>query len=118
MKKNNKIKDINEYKKKKKNNYKKRKLKKAFKFLIKPVCVTIVFGIIVSCMYGYSEMSRIKYKIGELEDSLHNKEIERDNLMVDLDILTRSKDIESKAKEEYGMDYPSKSQIEYIEVLK
>lgn len=118
MQKNNKIKDINEYKKKKKNKYKKRKIRKLVKLMIKPVCFICVFGIIISCMYGYSEMSNKKYKIGELEKELHKKEIERDNLRVDLDLLTRSKDIEQKAKEQFGMDYPKESQVEYIEVKK
>lgn len=118
MEKNNKIKDINEYKKKKKNKYKKRKFRKILKLTIKPICFIFVFGVIVSCMYGYSEMSNKKYKIGELEKKLHQKEIERDNLRVNLDLLTRSKDIEQKAKDKFGMDYPKESQVEYIEVIK
>ncbi len=116
MEKNNKIKDINEYKKKKKNRYRKRKFRKVLKLMIKTFCFICTFIVIVWCMYGYSEMSNKKYKIGELEQELHKKEIERDNLKLDLDLLTRSKDIEQKAKEQFGMDYTKESQIEYIEV--
>ncbi len=118
MEKNNKIKDINEYKQKKKNKYQRRKFKSITRLMIKPICIIFVLGVIISCMYGYSEMSRKKYKIGELEKVLHQKEIERDNLKVDLDLLTRSKDIEQKAKEQFGMDYPKDNQVEYIEVIK
>ena len=116
MEKNNKIKDINEYKKKKKNRYRKRKFRQLIKLMIKPFCFICTFICIVWCMYEYSEMSNIKYKIGELEQELHKKEIERDNLKLDLDLLTRSKDIEQKAKEQFGMDYTKEGQIEYIEV--
>ena len=116
MEKNNKIKDINEYKKKKKNRYRKRKFRQLIKLMIKPFCFICTFICIVWCMYEYSEMSNIKYKIGELEQELHKKEVERDNLKLDLDLLTRSKDIEQKAKEQFGMDYTKEGQIEYIEV--
>lgn len=116
MEKNNKIKDINEYKKKKKNRYRKRKFRQLIKLMIKPFCFICTFICIVWCMYRYSEMSNIKYKIGELEQELHKKEIERDNLKLDLDLLTRSKDIEQKAKDQFGMDYTKEGQIEYIEV--
>lgn len=118
MEKNKKIKDINEYKKNKKNKYRKRKFRNLIKPMIKLIIFLIIFISIMLCMYGYSEMSDKKYKIGELEEVLHQKEIERDNLKLDLDLLTRSRDIEKKAKDKFGMDYAKESQIEYIEVIK
>jgi cell division protein FtsL len=118
MKTKKKIKDINEYRINKKNKYKKVVLKKILKFTIKLGCVSCVFIIILGCMYSYSEVSKLKYKIGELESILHNKTIERDNVQVEVDLLTRSRDIEKKANEKLGMDYPKENQIKYIEVDK
>jgi cell division protein FtsL len=116
MKRKNKIKDINEYRTNKKNIYKRRMVKKFIKGSIKLGVVASVFGIIFVCMYGYSEVAKLKYKIGDLESELHKKTIVRENLQVEVDLLTRSKDIEKKANEKLGMDYPKESQMKYIEV--
>lgn len=116
MKRKNKIKDINEYRANKKNIYKRRMIKKITKWIIKLGSVASVCCIIFACMYGYSEVAKLKYKIGDLESELHNKTIEKENLQVDVDLLTRSRDIEKKANEKLGMDYPKESQMKYIEV--
>ena len=118
MKRKKKKENINEYRANKKNNYKRRILKKILKGSIKLGCVAFVFLFISTCMYGYSEVSKLKYKIGELESVLHNKTIEKDNIQVEIDLLTRSKEIEKKANEKLGMDYPLDNQIKYIEVSK
>ena len=118
MKRKNKKKDKNEYRKNKKNNYKRIVLKKLLKCTFKISCISFVFITILGCMYGYSEVSKLKYEIGELESKLHKKTIERDNIQVEVDLLTKSKDIEKKANEELGMDYPKENQIKYIEVSK
>ncbi|GAA0707590.1 hypothetical protein GCM10008904_16950 [Paraclostridium ghonii] len=118
MKRKNKIKDINEYRTNKKNIYKRRMFKKIIKVCVKLGVVASIFCIIFACMYGYSEVAKLKYKIGDLESELHNKTIEKENLQVELDVLTRSKDIEKKANEKLGMDYPKESQMKYIEVSK
>jgi len=98
MKRKNKIKDINEYRANKKNIYKRRMIKKITKWVIKLGSVASVCCIIFACMYGYSEVAKLKYKIGDLESELHNKTIEK------------------KANEKLGMDYPKESQMKYIEV--
>lgn len=118
MRRKKKIKNISEYRANKKNNYKRRILKKTLKVSIKLGCVAFVFLVISACMYGYSEVSKMKYEIGELESVLHNKTIEKDNIQVEIDLLTRSKDIEKKANEKLGMDYPKENQIKHIEVSK
>ena len=118
MKRNKKIKEINEYRLNKKNNYKRKLLKKIIKLSIKLGCLLFIFIIISGCLYGYSEISKLKYEIGKLESELHKKNIEKDNIKVEVDILTTSKDIEKKANEKLGMNYPKESQIRYIEVNK
>lgn len=116
MKRKNKIKDINEYRAKKKNIYK-RRIKKNIKKIVLKISIGLsIFCMIFGCMYSYSEVAKLKYKIGELEGELHNKTIEKENLQVDVNLLMRSKDIEKRANEELGMDYPKKNQIKYIEV--
>lgn len=116
MKRKNKIKDINEYRGKKKNIYK-RRIKKEFKIgFVKVVAGLSIFCAVFGCMYVYSEVAKLKYEIGDLESELHKKTIEKENLQVDVNLLSRSRDIEKKASEELGMDYPKKNQIKYIEV--
>ncbi len=118
MKRKNKIQDINEYRRNKKNNYKRRILKKVLKKAIKLSFVASILFTILGCMYAYSEVSKLKYEIGRLESQLHTKTIERDNVQVEVDLLTRSKEIEKTANEKLGMDYPKENQIKHIEVSK
>ncbi len=118
MKRKNKVQDINEYRTNKRNNYKRRILKKVLRKSIKLSFVASIIFVILGCMYSYSEVSKLKYEIGRLESELHIKTIERDNVKVEVDLLTRSKEIEKIANEKLGMDYPKENQIKHIEVAK
>lgn len=116
MKKNNKIQDINEYRRSNKNNYKNRKGKK-IKRKIQIIFSAIgLFGIIIANIYGYSIISKMKYDIHYLKKELREKQISLEELEADIGTNTSIQEIERKAKEELNMDYPEKDQIEYIEV--
>lgn len=114
MKKNNKIKDINEYKKLRKNKNKRGKkiIKKSVKFFI----FISIFGIIISNICGYAILSKLKYEIGDLESELRKKYIALEELKTSKDTQTSTQNIELEAKEKLDMDYPKENQIRYIEV--
>lgn len=111
----NKIKDINEYKKSKKNKHKKRKNKllKKVSVLAMGICV---MGVVISNICGYVIMSQLKYEIGSLKKELNKEEIILGEVRVKADTNTSIQEIEAKAKEELNMDYPKDNQIRYINV--
>ncbi|MGL6105806.1 hypothetical protein [Romboutsia sp.] len=114
MKKNNKIKDMNEYKKSKKNKNKKRK--KITKKLSKVAMAICILCIIISNICGYAKLSKLKYEIGSLETDLKQKNIALEQLKSVVDTNTSTQKVELEAKEKLNMDYPKKEQIRYIEV--
>lgn len=118
MKKNNKIKDMNEYKKEKKNkhnNKRKKKLKKRVSIIFISV---IALGVVIGNICGYTVVSDLKYDIHYLKKDLRQEEIRLEELKAKVDTSTSIQEIETKAKEELNMDYPNKNQIRYIEVKK
>lgn len=114
MEKNNKIKNIGEYKKQKTNNYKKRSCKnKKFTFFF--VAITIL-GVCIGNVYGYSVVSQLKYDIYYLKKDLDKKEILLNQLQVENNNNTSINEIENRVREELNMDYPKDEQIEYIKI--
>lgn len=114
MEKNNKIKDIREYKKEKKNTYKSRR-RKSKKFIFFFVAIAIL-GVCVGNIYGYSVVSQLKYDIYYLKKDLNKKEILLNQLQVENNNSTSINEIENKVREELNMDYPEDEQIEYINI--
>lgn len=114
MKKNNKIKDMNEYKKSKKNRYKlKIKIKK---IIFLSTFITLGFAVILGNICGYVIISQLKYDIHYLKKELKAEEILRDELKTKVDTNTSIPEIEKNAKEQLNMDYPKNEQIKYIDV--
>ena len=118
MKKNNKIKDMNEYKKEKKN---KHKNKRQIKFK-KRLCIFLIsistLGIVIVNICGYAVVSELKYDIHYLKKELRKEEIILEEQKSKVDTSTSIQEIEKRAKEELNMDYLKDSQIRYIEVEK
>lgn len=118
MKKNNKIKDMNEYKKEKKNKHKKkRKLKLKRGISISLISISIL-GILIGNICGYAIISDLKYDIHYLKKELRQEEIKLEELNAKVDTSTSIQEIEKRAKEELSMDYPNKSQIRYVDLEK
>ena len=117
MKKNNKIKDINEYKKTKQNKHKKRKNKPVRRVYVLAFGGCALATIIVN-IGGYATMSDLKYNIVSLEMELRKQEIILEGIKADVGTNTSIDEIESRAKEELNMDYPKDNQIRYICVEK
>ena len=118
MKKNNKIKHMNEYKKEKKNKHKNKrriKLKKRISIFFISIS-TLVF--LIWSIGGYVLVSDLKYEIHYLKQDLRKEEIRLEELKAKVDTSTSIQEIEKRAKEELNMDYPKKNQIRYIEVEK
>lgn len=114
--KNNKVKNINEYKKDKKNKNKKRQGRKIKKLILRFVLFLSCFLIIIVNICGYVVIGNLKYDIHYLKKELRQEEIRLDELRAKVDTNTSIREIEQRAKEELNMDYPKKSQIRYIEV--
>lgn len=114
LKKDNKVKDINEYKERKKNKNKKRKRKvNRFKVILSFACIA---SIMVGNLCGHVKVSELKYDIYYLQKDLNSKQIIIEQLNAKIYSNTSVDEIEKIAKEELNMDYPSESQIEYITV--
>lgn len=114
MEKNNKIRDIREYKKEKKNKNKRRKcLNKKITFFFTAISI---LGVCISNVYGYSVVSDLKYDIHYLKKDLNKKEILLNQLEVENNNKSSIKEIEDKVREELNMDYPKDEQIEYINI--
>lgn len=112
MKKKENIRDINEYKKRKKNRNKKRLNKKIKVILLSLLCLSII--IINLC--GNAIVSNLKYKIDSKERELRKEEIILDQLkMYQLknDSMTN---IEKEAREKLNMNYPEENQIRHIDM--
>lgn len=116
MKKNDKIKDINEYKKKRKNKNKNRNKKTAFKKSNVILIFICVIGTMIGNLCGYSKVSQLKYNIHYLKKDLRTKEIVIEQLNSRIYSNSGIEEIEKMAKEKINMDYPKESQIEYITV--
>lgn len=114
--KNNKIKNINEYKNEKKNKHKKRQRKKIKKVILRFGLFLVCFLIIIINICGYSIIGNLKYDIYYLKQELREEEIRLDEIKVNVDTSSSIKEIEKRSKEELSMDYPNQNQIRYIKV--
>jgi cell division protein FtsL len=117
------VKHIDEYKTKKVNKYnnekkaKKKKLKrKILKKIVKASSILVVLGLIIAILCGYSIVSELKYELNALNKELDKKLEKKDNIRVELDVLSKSGYIEEEAKTRLNMDSPKGDQIEYIDV--
>ncbi len=116
MKKNNKIRDINEYKKNKKNKNKCRIKPKIKKHMLIISTTIISLGLIIVNICGYAVIAELKYNIHYLKKELRQEEISLEELKAKVDTNTSIQEIELRAKEQLNMDYPKKDQIKYINV--
>ena len=112
MNKKQRVKNIDEYKKRKKNRYKKRKIKRIIKrILIKFAIVAVI--IINLC--GNAVVTNYKYKLNALEKELRKEEIALDQVKMENLQNSSITNVEQKAKDKLNMDYPNKNQMRYID---
>ncbi len=113
MKKKNKVENIREYKRRKKNRNRKRKIKKILRpiLLIVPILVILIIN-----LCGNAIVSNYKYEINNLKKSLRKEEIVLDGLKMEQLKYDNITNIEQSAKDELDMNYPTKSQIRYIDM--
>ncbi|MFI3210619.1 MAG: hypothetical protein R3Y64_06160 [Peptostreptococcaceae bacterium] len=109
-----KVKSMNEYKKDKKNKNKRNKLIKLKKILKRVSLVLILFLTILSNMMGEVLLSKLSYEVNSLKTNLRKEEIRLGEAKEKVNIDMSIKEIETFAREELGMDYPTKDQIRYI----
>lgn len=108
------VKNINEYKRRKKNRYRKRKIKK----VIKPILFAFpVVSIIIINLCGNAIISNYKYEINSLKKQLRKEEIALDQLKMEQLKNSSITNIEENAKEKLNMDYPNESQMRYIDLI-
>ncbi|WMT81634.1 Cell division protein FtsL [Terrisporobacter mayombei] len=107
------VKNINEYKKRKKNRYRRRKIKR----VVKPIlCAFPVVSIIIINLCGNAIVSNYKYEINKLKKQLRKEEIVLDGLKMEQLENSSITNIEENAKEKLNMDYPNESQMRYIDL--
>lgn len=112
MNKKQRVKNIDEYKKRKKNRYKKRKIKRIIKRIL--ITFTIVAVIIIN-LCGNAVVTNYKYKLNALEKELRKEEIALDQLKMENLQNSSITNVEQKAKDKLDMDYPNKNQTRYID---
>lgn len=112
MNKKQRVKNIDEYKKRKKNRYKKRKIKRIIKRIL--ITFTIVAVIIIN-LCGNAVVTNYKYKLNALEKELRKEEIALDQVKMENLQNSSITNVEQKAKDKLNMDYPNKNQMRYID---
>ena len=112
MNKRQRVKNIDEYKKRKKNRYKKRKIKRIIKRIL--ITFTIVAVIIIN-LCGNAVVTNYKYKLNALEKELRKEEIALDQVKMENLQNSSITNVEQKAKDKLNMDYPNKNQTRYID---
>ena len=112
MNKKQRVKNLDEYKKRKKNRYKKRKIKRIIKRIL--ITFTIVAVIIIN-LCGNAVVTNYKYKLNALEKELRKEEIALDQLKMENLQNSSITNVEQKAKDKLNMDYPNKNQTRYID---
>ena len=112
MNKKQRVKNIDEYKKRKKNRYKKRKIKRIIKRIL--IAFAIVAVIIIN-LCGNAVVTNYKYKLNALEKELRKEEIALDQLKMENLQNSSITNVEQKAKDKLNMDYPNKNQTRYID---
>ena len=118
MKENNKIRDINEYKKEKKNKHKKKKKIRLKRRISVSIIAISILGVLIGNICGYAIVSDLKYDIHYLKKELRQEEIKLEELNAKVDTSTSIQEIEKRAKEELNMDYANKNQIRYVDLEK
>lgn len=116
MKKNNKIKRLEEYKKEKKNKYKKERTKKYKSKILRVFAVTGVMITFIGNIWVYSISSQLKYEIHYLKQDLKKEQIKLEQINSKISTNTSIEEIEKQAKEKLNMNYPSENQIRYVKV--
>lgn len=112
MNKKQRVKNIDEYKKRKKNRYKKRKIKR----IIKRILITFsIVAVIIINLCGNAVVTNYKYKLNALEKELRKEEIALDQLKMENLQNSSITNVEQKAKDKLNMDYPNKNQMRYID---
>lgn len=106
------VRNINEYKKRKRNRYKKRKIKRIVKSIL---IIFPILSIIIINLCGNAIMSNYKYEINALEKELRKEEIALEGLKMKQLKNSSVTNVEEEAKEKLNMNYPKKSQIRYID---
>ncbi|MDD7754258.1 MAG: cell division protein FtsL [Clostridiales bacterium] len=112
MNKKQRVKNIDEYKKRKKNRYKKRKIKRIIKRIL--ITFTIVAVIIIN-LCGNAVVTNYKYKLNALEKELRKEEIALDQVKMENLQNSSITNVEQKAKDKLNMNYPNKNQTRYID---
>ena len=112
MNKKQRVKNIDEYKKRKKNRYKKRKIKRIIKRIL--ITFTIVAVIIIN-LCGNAVVTNYKYKLNALEKELRKEEIALDQVKMENLQNSSITNVEQKAKDKLNMNYPKKNQTRYID---
>ena len=108
MNKKQRVKNIDEYKKRKKNRYKKRKIKR----IIKRILITFaIVAVIIINLCGNAVVTNYKYKLNELR----KEEIALDQVKMENLQNSSITNVEQKAKDKLNMDYPNKNQMRYID---
>lgn len=67
-------------------------------------------------MYRYSSITSMKYDINRMYKELEELENQKKELHLEIEKTKRSDLIESTAREQLGMEYPTEEQIIYITV--
>lgn len=113
MNKKQRVKNINEYKKRKKNRYRKRKIKR----IIKPILISLAIGIVIILnLCGNAIVANYKYKLNNLEKKLRKEEIALDQIKMENLKKMSITNVEQKVKNKLHMDYPNENQTRYIDM--
>jgi len=98
---------------------KRTKGKRNHKVLYKVFSIGIAFiGLMLSLfvLYGYANISKIKFEITQIQQQKVQLQKEKEDLMAELEALKSSARIEEDAVIKLGMDYPTEEQIVYISI--
>ncbi len=94
-------------------NIKKKKIKKIVRHVL---LIVPIVAILIINLCGNAIVSNYKYKINNLKKDLRKEEIALDELKMEQLKYDNITNVEQSAKDELGMDYPTKSQIRYIDM--
>jgi len=78
-------------------------------------CMALVFGAMILLLVRYSDIAEQKVHVYQMKAEVRKMELTRDELKASLDRGMDLEAIEKTALEKLGMQYPSQTQIVYIE---
>lgn len=78
-------------------------------------CVALVFGAMILLLVRYSDIAEQKVHVYQMKAEVRKLELTRDELKASLDRGMDLEAIEKTALEKLGMQYPSQTQIVYID---